>query len=116
MHSMRYYIDTRIFRDYFEGRNEKRPLGEFALQFLNGLKETDTVYYSRAVVEELISKSLNPQKIMNIVQEKGILKEAKITPQNINEAIFLARQRGIPKGDAMHAILARENDAIVVTR
>ena len=44
------------------------------------------------------------------------IQKAAITLQQIKEAEKIAVERKIPKGDALHAIVARDNNSILVTR
>jgi hypothetical protein len=51
---MKYYIDTCIWRDYFENRNDKyRPLGEWAFRFIKKIINEDSlILFSDLVLEE----------------------------------------------------------------
>ena len=75
-----YYLDTSIWRDYYENRSDKfRPLGEWALRLINKIiKDKDLILYSDFVVEELKVK-YNEGEINNIFQVvgKSILKVNK---------------------------------------
>jgi len=118
---MRYYVDTCIWRDFLEAREDNlKPLGEFAFQFLKyAMTGRHTVLYSDLVLEELkiqytvpeIEKycfeSLNDLKLLEIVSISGL---------QVEEAKRVSRERNVPRGDALHALLARDNSAVVVTR
>ncbi|MBU0472414.1 MAG: hypothetical protein KKF89_04215 [Nanoarchaeota archaeon] len=45
-----------------------------------------------------------------------IIKNIITTPRQFTEAKMIAKQRSLPKGDVLHTIIARDNDAILVTR
>ncbi len=49
----RFYIDTCIWRDYYENRSDNlKPLGEWALQFLkNAVNNDDLILYSDLTVK-----------------------------------------------------------------
>src|SRR3989344_5281618 len=114
----RYYLDTSIWRDYYENRSDKfRPLGEWALRLINKIiKDKDLILYSDFVVEELKVK-YNEGEINNIFQVvgKSILK-VNISESQAKEAAILCKERKVAFGDALHAILARDNGAIMVAR
>jgi len=114
---MRFYVDTSIWRDYFEDRRDSiRPLGEFAFQFLNGCKKLGAkLLYSEAVIVELQGFS---KKWVNemFLQFRDLLVEAPVLKKQTDEAKTITKQRGLPYNDALHAIIARDNKAIIVTR
>ena len=47
---------------------------------------------------------------------KGIIRRIGFTGRQFKEAKELAHRRKVPWGDALHAIIARDNDAVLVTR
>ncbi|MBN1376962.1 PIN domain-containing protein [Candidatus Woesearchaeota archaeon] len=116
----KYYIDTCIWRDYFENRKDKfRPLGEWAFKlFKKIILNNEKVIYSEVVVEELLNY-FNKEKIkeiFSIVKREGLLEKANITKDQIKEAKKLQFQRKTPFRDTLHSILARDNKSILVTR
>jgi len=115
---VKYYIDTSVWRDYFEDRkNGIRPLGEFAFRFLNQCSEKGfKILYSHFVVEELL-RSYSKEKVKLIFESyREHLVEVKETDEMNREALKLASKFRIPLLDAFHALLARANNAIVVSR
>jgi len=114
---MRFYVDTSIWLGYFEDRRDSiRPLGEFAFQFLKGCKKLGTrLLYSEAVIVELQGFS---KKWVNemFLQFRDLLVETPVLKKQTDEAKTIAKQRGLPYNDALHAIIARDNKAIIVTR
>ena len=50
------------------------------------------------------------------MMEEGLLKKVEIKEKQIKEAVRLRNNLKIPFGDVLHAILARDNNAIMVTR
>jgi len=81
------------------------------------IKENDYVIYSDAVLEEL-QKYYSAEDVKNIfslVPEQNLLKVTTSATQ-LREADFLAKRLEIPRKDALHAILARDNEAIMVSR
>ena len=65
----KYYLDTCIWKDYFENRSDKfKPLGEWAFQFLKkALSEEGIIIYSKVVENELL-KDYNEKEIKNILK------------------------------------------------
>lgn len=116
----RYYFDTSIWWDFHENRVDRfRPLGEWAFELLKKIiREKDIVLYSKVIIEELLEyfsmEEIN--KMLSIVASKGLLEEVPISNEQKREAHFLKGQLNIPFGDCLHAILARDNFAIMVAR
>jgi predicted nucleic acid-binding protein len=115
---LRFYIDTCIWRDYYENRVDRfRPLGEWAFRLLqhisdrgNALILSDVVikelrrYYTAAQINTLLDAFV--EQIIVVSTGSPIVREANI----------LMKQRKVSMGDALHALLARRSGAILVTR
>ena len=116
----KYYLDACIWRDYFENRGDKfRPLGEWALGLINEiLEKKEYILYSDFVVEELKVKYSEAEitRIFEIISKRNLLIKAEISKTQAKEAAKLCRERKVSFGDALHAVLARDNSAIMVTR
>lgn len=117
---IRYYIDSSVWRDLHEDRSDRfRPLGEWAFELFRMIRETrGIVLYSSLVIKELL-KDFNEDEIDNIfeiVSKKHLLKKVKITNEQRQEAAKACKGLEVPFGDYLHAILARDNNAIMVTR
>lgn len=115
----KFYLDTAIWRDYFEDGNDGlRPLGEFAFRFLKNCgKKKCIVLYSEAVVHEL-RKDYSEDKIKQVFSPfKDFLAEVGISFEQYAEARNLAKQeKNSHEADILHAIIARDNNSILVTR
>ncbi len=115
----RFYLDTAIWRDYFEDRKDNiRPLGEFAFQFLRNCDKNDcTVLYSETVVHEL-KRDYSDEKIKQIFSSfEHFLKFVPISNEQYLEAKKLAKVKiESHESDILHSILARDNNAVLVTR
>jgi predicted nucleic acid-binding protein len=115
----KYYLDTCIWRDYFENRSDNfRPLGKWALTLIKKIiNENDIIVYSDLIIEELSIRFTKKEitKIIEIVPKEFLIKLDSSYKQT-KEAIILSKKLNIPKKDALHAILARDNNAIVITR
>ncbi len=115
------YIDTNVYIDHFDGRNDYlRPLGEFAFQLLQkaGQCEFD-IAISSFVIEEL-KHHVSEQRIFELVG--GLQKLRKIfsmnhTPDDERVASRLSHIRKTSFPDTLHVILAKKmNATYVVTR
>lgn len=115
----RYYLDTCIWRDYIEYRHDNlRPIGEWAFQLLRSIADKeDIVLFSIIVIKEL-RQFYSEQKIKSLflIIPKELLLEAELSSEQIAEAKIRARILGIPLNDVLHLIIARDNNAILVTR
>lgn len=117
---MKFYLDTAIWIDYYLNRADNfRPLGEWALKLMNQLiQERNTVLYSDEVIKELGSW-LNEDgvvKLFHMFDCENLLLKVEISYEQKKEASILCKLRNVSFGDALHAVLARDNDAIVVSR
>ena len=109
---MRYYFDTSIWIDIFEGRDRlsKKLLDKI-------IYEDNRIVYSQAIIAELIGFGYHFFDIKDLFRPfRYILTYVLIAKHNLGKAKDLASKRGIPKRDALHALLAREYRAILVTR
>ena len=116
----KFYLDSAIWRDYYENRSDNlRPLGEWALKLINMIIETeDLIIYSDIIIKELKIKYCEEEvsKILSIVNKINLLLKTEILELQIKEAAVLCKKRKVAFGDALHAILARDNNAVMVTR
>ena len=116
-----YYVDTSVWRDYYENRVAGvKPLGEFAFQFFRHCKENECIIlYSELVLKELgVAYSAGKiKKIMEVVSDYKLLEKVEnpIERQNL-EAKRLKKKLNVPFADAMHAVLARDNGAVLISR
>ena len=114
----KYYVDTAIWRDLHENRNDSsKNLGQLAFEFFKmvSVKKYRGIY-SEFIVEEL-SHAYDKQTIVNLFRDLSeLLEKAEINAHQIKEALSLCSHLNIPLGDALHGILARDSNAIMVTR
>lgn len=115
----KFYLDTSIWRDYFEDRKDNlKPLGEFAFQFLKKCEKNDwVVLFSELVIQEL-KPYYSSERIVEVFSSfKQFLLEVSISNDQILEARkILAFTKETHLKDIIHAILARDNKAIMITR
>src|SRR3989338_3461557 len=114
----KYYIDTAIWRDLHENRKDKsRNLGELAFEFFKKIRTNkEKIVYSDFIVEEL-SHAYDKQTVDKLLKgASDLLEKAEINEGQLKEAADLSKEHNIPLGDAVHGILARDNNAVMVTR
>jgi len=116
---MKYYLDTCIWIDYLENRYDKfKPLGDWALELINKIiRDNSSFIFSDHVIKELENKySKNELKKFLEFIPKQLIINTKTTKNQAKEAYTLKIKFNIPFGDALHTILARDNQAKLVTR
>ncbi|MBI2673633.1 PIN domain-containing protein [Candidatus Woesearchaeota archaeon] len=114
----KYYFDTSIWLDFFENRNEPNlPKGDLVHRLLDKIVENnDKVVYSDIVILELGVISYQSYEIEKLFEKiKPILIFIESTEKQMRKAKDLSLKRNIPKGDVLHAIIARDNKAVLVT-
>lgn|SRR3989338_249855 len=116
---MKYYIDACIWRDYFENRSDNfRPLGEWAFKLIKkAINEGELIIYSDLVVEELKKEYSDNQIIeMFSIVPIELLSKVEISEKQVLNSAILSRKLNIPRKDMLHAVLAKDNEAILVSR
>src|SRR3989338_7146499 len=114
----KFYFDTSIWLDFFEERDEPNfPKSQWANNLPNKIIRTDgRIIVSDIVVNELILIGYTLNEIENLLKPlKSILIFVEATKQQVGRARDLASKRDIPKNDALHALIARDDKAILVT-
>lgn len=113
-----YYLDSAIWRDLHEGREDKfRPLGEWAFELLRKARASnEKIIYSDLTIDELLI-AYDRKTIYNLFKSAGeFLEKVTIQENQVEEAVKLSKKHKIPLGDALHGILARDNNAVMITR
>jgi len=115
----KYYLDTCIWRDYLEDRKDKfRPLGEWAFRLIKKIiEDEDEIIISDLVINEL-KKDYSNEKINELfsIVPKSLLVNKDCNFNQIKEAKKIIRLLKIPFGDALHAVVAKDNDAELISR
>ena len=115
----KYYFDTSIWLDLFENRDEPGlPKSRFVKELVNKILKMDgRILYSDVVMTEMseISYPYNEikQKFATLIK---ILVYVESTKTQFGKAKDISSKRKVPKRDALHALLARDNGAVMVTR
>lgn len=116
-----YYLDTCVWRDFFEDRlgRSGKPLGGYAAQlFLKILKDKDSILFSESLIWELKKRYTleEIQQIMSLLFHTQVLKRISTTKEEFLEAKNLARNRNLPLIDCLQVIQARNHDAVMVSQ
>ena len=114
----KYYLDTSIWMDFYEDRTDpSKDSGEFAFKLLCKLLASKSkIVVSTFLLRELeTAYSLDEIRGLTLHFEK-LMEKVDVSDKQREEAKKIAEEREIPKGDVIHAILARDNDAILISR
>jgi|SRR3989344_9274850 len=112
----RFYFDTSIWLDYYLKRGKN---GEAAFKLIQKIVEDDYILvFSDYVIKELKRYGFTKNEIKNIIRLPKYTKLNKIHVNkfHILEARKLAFQRKIPFGDAIHAVLGKAEEAILISK
>lgn len=117
----KFYLDTCIWRDFYEDRFSRsgKPLGKYATElFMNIIKNKDKILFSESIIFEL-RRDYSIEEIKNMLSLlffDGILIRIDITPEETAEARLLSEKRGLPFIDCLHAVQAKNHNAIMVSQ
>ncbi|MBW3015549.1 PIN domain-containing protein [Candidatus Woesearchaeota archaeon] len=117
----KYYLDTCIWRDHYENREGPggRPLGSYATKlFTQIMKKRDIIVFSSHIIYEM-KKAFAPEEVedmFKILDLMKILQRVEVSKSDWEEARKLATERDVSRSDALHAVLARNNNAILITQ
>lgn len=115
----KYYLDACIWRDYFENRSDRfRPLGEWAIELINNIIRTEDIFvFSDHLINEL-EKYVSSEKISNLLSfiPSSLIIYVKVNKKHTRAALEIKNKFKIPFGDALHFVLAKEENAIMVSR
>lgn len=117
--ALRYYPDTSIWIDLYEGRKgySNEPLGEYAFKFFIALlAREDHILVSDITIREL-AKIIPAESLKSLFTPfKKVIEHTTLTGKQRQEALAIAGPLGVPLGDAMHSIIARDTQSVLVTR
>ena len=111
-----FYLDTSIWLDFYEKRGKN---GEIAIKLILKIIDDDLkVAYSDLHIKELKKLNYSPNEINSIfsIAKPKNLQHVHIYREQKEEAKTVARRKNIPEGDALHAILCRDNGLQLISR
>ncbi len=115
----RFYLDTCIWLDFYEDRKGycNESLGTPVFRFFSLIiKRGDKIIISDIVLDELGTHYLREKLTSMLLPFMKIIEKIKMKKEQFREAIILSKERNVPLGDAMHVVLSRDNNCILVTR
>lgn len=117
----KYFIDTCIWRDFYEDRLSKsrRNLGKEATDlFIRILKSKDNILFSESLYWELKKEYAvkDIDDMLNILFLTKVLVRIEVTKEEFMEAKKLAEDRNIPFVDCLNAVQARDYKAIMISQ
>jgi len=115
----KYYVDTSIWIDLVEDRKgyNDEPLGTYALKLFAMIKaKKHKMVVSDLLVRELESKYSMEEINGMMLPFQKIMEKVFVTREQRDEAKKIAEERNLPPGDVLHAIVARNNNYIMITR
>jgi predicted nucleic acid-binding protein len=115
----KYLIDTSIWVDLREDRKgyQNEPLGDFAFNLFVKIKAKK----EKIVITDLSIRELEMNYSMEAIKGmmkpfEDILEKIIATEEQREEAKKIAEERNVPRGDALHAIIARDHRLTLITR
>jgi predicted nucleic acid-binding protein len=113
-----YYLDTAIWRDYYENRSDRfRPLGEWALALIKKIiRSSNLIVYSDIVLKELREKYSNEQIQIMFYPFTKTLVRINIAYADLEHARRISCARNVHFNDVLHAVLAKKSGSVLITR
>lgn len=111
-----FYLDTSIWLDFYEKREEN---GELAFKLiLKIINQNLKVAYSDLHIKEFKNLGYTQNEINSILSivKPNNIKHIHIYREQKEEAKKTARQRNVPEGGILHAILCRDNNLQLISR
>ena len=115
----KYLIDTSIWVDLREDRKgfNNEPLGDYAFKLFVQIKvKENKIAITDHIQRELESNYGIPEIRGMFLPFQSIIEKFIVTDEQRKEAKKVGEERKVPKGDALHAIIARDNNFTLVTR
>ena len=115
----KYLIDTSIWVDLYEDRKgyQSEPLGDFAFKLFCMIKaKQDKIVITDLTIREL-EMNYSIAEINGMMKPfEAILERLVASKEQRDEAKRIAQERNVPKGDALHSIIAKDNRFILIAR
>ena len=116
-----YYLDSCIWRDHYENRfgQRGRPLGSYASKLIMKIiQEKDTIIISDLILYELKRDYADTEieHMLTLLSVLGRLQRVTFSNDEDDESKKLAKMLQIPIPDALHAVIARDCSAILVSQ
>lgn len=116
----KFYLDTAIWRDYFEDRKDGiRPLGEFAFQLLKKCHQRKWIVLVSPEVEKELLAYYPRERVEQVFSSfKDIIVKVSYSKEQVSEALtfWVKTRKEFPFSDILHSVIARDNCATLVCR
>lgn len=116
---IKYYLDTCIWRDYFEDRTDGlRPLGEWAFQLIKQIIAEEGLFIFSNLAEKELRDYYSESKFAQLLETipNDLLVYVRFSHEQFRESLVLAKKFDVPKKDALHLVIARDASAVLVSR
>ena len=112
---MKFYLDTCIWLDIIEKRGHHGEKGRLLLDRF--VRKNNTIIYSDVIITELSTLGYVKNEIRQLINTTyRNIKWVQATKQQLKEAKKISKIRSIVFGDVLHAIIARDHEAEVISR
>ena len=114
----RFYFDTSIWLDFFEKRDEVNlPKSTWARRLISKIiSKNDKIVYSDLTVIELGEAGYSNYDLEELFKSLAlVLIFVEATDKQLGRSKDLSLKRKVPHKDALHALIARDNGAVLVT-
>ena len=93
------------------------PLGDYAFNLISFIKSK----HNTIIITDVIIRELNVYYAMEEINNKlrffeRLIERKNVTAEQLIEARKISLEREAPEGDEIHAIFARDNNLILITR
>ncbi|MEK6953347.1 MAG: PIN domain-containing protein [Nanoarchaeota archaeon] len=115
----KYYVDTSIWIDLYEDRKgyNQEPLGDFALKLFALIRAKRNKLIITDILIKELEMNYSLEEINGMIKPfEGIIEKVIATKNQREEARKISKDRNIPPGDVLHAIIARDHKLILITR
>lgn len=117
----KYWLDTCIWRDFYENRFSRsgNPLGKYATNaFMKIIRKGNKILFSESLIRELCRDydKDDIKEMLNLLFISNILVKVEITKEEYLEAKRLSDERKLPFVDCLNAVQARNHSAIIVSQ
>ncbi|MEK6960569.1 MAG: PIN domain-containing protein [Nanoarchaeota archaeon] len=114
-----YYLDTSVWIDLYEDRLGYlgEPLGDYAWEFVFLIKASGSFLVISEMVYHELEKRYSAEEVRGMMNPFGSqIVVVGITDSLVDEAKSISRGRTVPFGDALHAVISRDNGFILIAR
>lgn len=111
-----YYLDTSIWIDIYEKRGLNGKLATDLVKKL--IRNEINIVFSDMIITELNALGYSPREIKDIIRviPTDLLQKRFVGKKQSDEANSLSHKKKISYGDVLHAIIARDNCAVLISR